>query len=64
VRQVASELLRARTGQDFGFHPEEPPGTQGEAIERWRKWWELNKLSWSMGKAIEGFEGVLKKTSP
>jgi len=57
TREVAFNLLRARTEQDFGYRYDQPPGTQKAAIDKWRSWWEANKLTWTVGK---GLEAVLK----
>jgi hypothetical protein len=58
---VASELLHARTGQDFGFRYDLAPETQKEAIGKWRAWWAQNKVQWTTAKVLEEVEGVLKK---
>jgi zinc/manganese transport system permease protein len=36
------ESLRAATGQSFGYDPEADPAANGEALERWKSWWEAN----------------------
>ncbi len=61
VREIASALLRSRTGQDFGYRPDRSPETQKDAIEKWRAWWEANKLSWTAGKVLEGVGEILKR---
>ena len=62
VREVASTLLRQRTGQDFGYRHDRPIESQKAAIEKWRSWWEINKLSWAADKALEGVGEILKSS--
>ncbi|MBN1417514.1 MAG: tetratricopeptide repeat protein [Planctomycetes bacterium] len=46
VRTLAIDHLLAWTGTDFGFVVSEPDdGKRGEAIRRWRTWWESNRVS-------------------
>ena len=59
IREVASTLLRERTGQDFGYRFDRPPESQKASIEKWRSWWEKNKVSWIVGKTIEATTGIL-----
>lgn len=61
TREAASALLRARTGQDFGYRHDRPPETQKDSIARWRAWWEEHKLRWTAGKVIEAGKEILEK---
>jgi hypothetical protein len=61
AREVASSLLVLRTGQDFGYRFDRSPPSQGEAIRKWRSWWEANKVEWGTKKVLDGLKEVLKK---
>jgi HEAT repeat protein len=38
VRRIAALVLQIQTGQDKGFHADDPPELRGPAIGAWRKW--------------------------
>jgi zinc/manganese transport system permease protein len=42
LQMEAIESLRAATGQSFGYDPEADAAANGEALERWKSWWEAN----------------------
>jgi hypothetical protein len=40
VRMTANDGLKERTQRDFGFIPWAPAEERGQAIGRWKVWWE------------------------
>jgi HEAT repeat protein len=38
VRRIAALALQIQTGQDKGFHADDPPEVRGPAIGAWQKW--------------------------
>ena len=60
VREVASTLLVLRTGKDFGYRFDRSRESQGEAIKKWRSWWEANKVHWGAEKVLDGLKKVLE----
>lgn len=62
-REVAFALLRARTDQDFGYRHDLPPDSQRPAIDKWRAWWDKNKLTWSVEKGLEAIRKPGKDAS-
>jgi hypothetical protein len=58
IREAAHACLRASTRQDFGYRHDRDPGTQKEAIGKWRTWWDANKLTWAVEGALEIFKGM------
>jgi hypothetical protein len=38
VRRIAALVLHLQTGQDKGFHADDPPEVRGPAIGAWQKW--------------------------
>jgi hypothetical protein len=45
VRLTAHQELRRRSGQDFGYLPWAPPNERGEAINKYRAWWEQRRTA-------------------
>ena len=45
VRLSASEELRKRTGQDFGYLPWGDLVERQRAIDQWRAWWRTRKVA-------------------
>jgi hypothetical protein len=42
MRKLAFETLRVRAGMDLGYQPGLGEAARGEAIQRWRQWWQEN----------------------
>ncbi len=45
VRMAASEELKSRSGQDFGFVPYAEPQERAPAVSKWRSWWSDRQAS-------------------
>lgn len=45
VRMTASEELKKRSGQDFGFVPYAEPDERAPAVSRWKSWWAARQAS-------------------
>lgn len=39
VRMTASEELKRRSGQDFGYKPWADPAERAPAVAKWQSWW-------------------------
>jgi hypothetical protein len=44
VRMTANDGLKERTQQDFGFVAWASPEERGQAITRWKGWWEKRRV--------------------
>lgn len=45
VRLAASEELKSRSGQDFGYVPYAEPEDRAPAASRWRAWWAARQAN-------------------
>jgi hypothetical protein len=45
VRLTAHQELRRRSGQDFGYLPWAPSGERGQAIAKYRAWWDQRRAA-------------------
>jgi HEAT repeat protein len=44
VRMAASEELKKRSGQDFGFVPYADQKERSTAVSRWQAWWQAQQV--------------------
>lgn len=52
VRLSASEELRRRTGQDFGFVAWADAAERKPAVERWQAWWKARQAGLANSRKI------------
>jgi hypothetical protein len=45
VRMTASEELKKRSGQDFGYVPYAEPEERAPAVSKWNAWWAARQAS-------------------
>ncbi len=43
IRELAAQILRETTGQNFDFRADATPASRDKAISRWRDWWSTNE---------------------